>query len=301
VVGVASSAEGSGKTVEAAIEAARAELGVPGAEFDVEVLAEPVPSSFGVIGSPARVRVTLRGAQAAASVAPVAPSEAASPPEAAVTSGGSPPEVLTSASGAQTSATASGATVETAPMSPGAPPSTSRNGDSERPVRRSEARASRPPIAVDPEVATQQAELAGDFVEGLLELLDLEADITTWADDNGGHVEAEGPELTVLVGRDGETLAALEEVTRLAVARASGERTRLGVDVNGFRKQRREELTLAAREAADRVLRDGTPEELPPMSPYERKIVHDVVAEMQGLQTDSVGEEPRRRVQILPA
>jgi spoIIIJ-associated protein len=165
----------------------------------------------------------------------------------------------------------------------------------------SRPRGPRPPIEIDPELAAQQAELAADFVEGLLELLDLEAEITTWSDQSGGHVEVEGPDLDVLVGRDGDVLTALEEITRLAVVRSSGERARVSVDIDGFKQRRREELAVEARAIAERVRSQGLPEELPPMSAYERKIVHDVIAELDGVQTESIGEDPHRRVSILPA
>jgi spoIIIJ-associated protein len=259
VAAATSSAEGSGKTIEAAVEAASAKLGVSPGQVDVEVVQEPVASSFGVIGSPAVVRVTVRdGAPVAAPAAVRA---------AAVATASAPAVTATRA-------------VTQAPPRPRPP---------------------RPPLEIDPELAAQQAELAGDFVEGLLELLDLEADITTWTDQAGGHVDVEGPDLDVLVGRDGDVLTALEEITRLAVVRASGERARVSVDIDGFKARRREDLAAEARAVADRVKAQGLPEELPPMSAYERKIIHDVIAELDGVQTESVGEDPHRRVSILPA
>ena len=251
----ANSAEGSGKTIEAAVAAASARLGVSPDMVDVEVLAEPVPSTFGRIGSPARVRVTVR--ETPRRDAPVPVGVAASSGEGAGDAAASAPR--------------------RAPSQP------------------------RPPEEVDPELAAQQAELAGDFIEGLLELLDLEADITTWTDEAGGHVDVEGPDLGVLVGRDGDVLSALEELTRLAVVRASGERARVILDVDGFKQRRRQELVIAARAAAERVLARGLPEQLPPMTPFERKIVHDVIRDMDGVESESVGEEPNRRVTILPA
>jgi len=260
VAAAASSAEGSGKTVEAAVQAAAAKLGVPPSRVEVEILSEPVPSSFGVIGSPARVRVTPRDAAG--------------------------DDVLVPASVGAGADAAAAVTTPPAPQPAAAAPA--------RP------RPARPPVDVDPELAAQQAELAGDFIEGLLELLDLEADITTWTDQAGGHVDVEGPDLSVLVGRDGDVLSALEEITRLAVVRSSGERARVSIDVDGFRQRRREELVALAREIAEQVRSQGLPQELPPMSAYERKIVHDVIAEMDGVQTESVGEDPHRRVSILP-
>ena len=253
-----SSAEGSGRTVEAAVQAASAKLGVAPVQVDVEVVQEPVPSSFGVIGSPAVVRVTVKGgAVVGASAGPATGTVATAP-----------------------AVTAARAVAQAPPRQPRPP---------------------RPPLEIDPELAAQQAELAGDFVEGLLELLDLEADITTWTDLAGGHVDVEGPDLDVLVGRDGDVLTALEEITRLAVVRASGERARVTVDIDGFKARRREDLVAEAKAVADRVRAQGLPEELPPMSAYERKIIHDVIAELDGVDTESVGEDPHRRVSILPA
>lgn len=256
------SAEGSGRTVEAAIEAARRHLGVPRDRLEVEIVQEPVPGSFGVLGTPARVVVTLR----VGGDVPAVDEQQASMP-----------------------ASSGHADGHAAPATPARPA-----GDRRPPPERAQ-------IPVDPELAAQQAELAADFVEGLLELLDLEADITTWSDDAGGHVEVEGPDLAVLVGRDGDVLGALEELTRLAVVRQSGERTRLSLDVDGFKQRRREVVSRSARETAERVLQHGLPEELPPMPAYERKIVHDVIAAMDGVATESVGEEPRRRVSIIPS
>lgn len=257
---VTDSAEGSGKTVEAAVEAARRRLGVDRNRVDVEVLEEPIAGSFGVIGRPARVRLTLRAQPLA---------------DAGDPSNGNPDGSAGRALG----------------DSPGDPTSAeeARSGGSSGP---------RPRPDVDPETAIQHAELGGDFVEELLELLDLEADITTWGDPVGGHVDVEGPDLDVLVGKDGEVLTALEELTRLAVVRQTGDRARVSLDIDGYKRRRREIVAAAAREAAARVQRQGIPEELTPMPPYERKIVHDVIAETPGLHTESVGEEPRRRVII---
>jgi spoIIIJ-associated protein len=255
-VQVADSAEGSGRTVDAAVEAARRQLGVDRNRVDVEVLEEPIASSFGVIGRPARVRLTLR---------------AEPRPDA----------------GERGNGQADGDT-----RRPGERPLPAEEPRSGRPS------APRPRADVDPETAIQHAELGGDFVEELLELLDLEADITTWGDPVGGHVDVEGPDLDVLVGKDGEVLTALEELTRLAVVRQTGDRARVSLDIDGYKRRRREIVAAAAREAAARVQRQGIPEELTPMPPYERKIVHDVIAETPGLHTESVGEEPRRRVII---
>jgi spoIIIJ-associated protein len=144
-------------------------------------------------------------------------------------------------------------------------------------------------------------ELAGDFLEGLLDAMDVDGDITTWIDERGGHIDLEGQDLDALVGPDGETLDALQELTRLAVLRQTKRRARIFLDVNGFRAHRREQLIAAATAAANQVLQTREDHEFQPMTPAERKVVHDAVAAVDGTRTESLGEEPHRRVVIRPA
>ena len=153
----------------------------------------------------------------------------------------------------------------------------------------------------DPEAVTADTELAADFVEGLLDVLDLDGDITTWVDSAGGHVDVEGPKLEFMVGQEGEILAALQELTRLAVLRRTQRWVRITIDVNGFKAQRREQLVALARSTAERVAQSGQHEELEPMTAFERKVVHDIVAGVEGVSSESVGEEPNRRVILRPA
>jgi spoIIIJ-associated protein len=143
-------------------------------------------------------------------------------------------------------------------------------------------------------------ERAGDFLEGLLDALDVDGDITTWVDEAGGHIDLEGSELSVLVGSNGETLDALQELTRLAVLRQSKRRVRLLLDINGFRARQREQLVSVVRATVERVVNTREDHEFQPMTPAERKIVHDAVAAMDGARTESLGEEPHRRVIIRP-
>jgi spoIIIJ-associated protein len=147
----------------------------------------------------------------------------------------------------------------------------------------------------------EDTERAGDFLEGLLDALDVDGDIATWIDEVGGHIELEGADLEVLVGPNGETLDALQDLTRLAVLRRSKRRVRLLIDINGFRARHREQLTAMVRATVEQVIRTREDHELQPMSPAERKIVHDAVAAMEGARTESLGEEPNRRVVIRPA
>jgi spoIIIJ-associated protein len=153
---------------------------------------------------------------------------------------------------------------------------------------------------VDPEMVEADTERAGDFLEGLLDALDVDGDITTWIDEAGGHVDLEGSDLDVLVGSNGETLDALQELTRLAVLRQSKRRVRLLLDINGFRARQREQLIATVKATVERVISTREDHEFQPMTPAERKIVHDAVAAMDGAQTESFGEEPHRRVVIRP-
>jgi spoIIIJ-associated protein len=154
---------------------------------------------------------------------------------------------------------------------------------------------------IDPEMVEADTERAGDFLEGLLDALDVDGDITTWIDEAGGHIELEGSDLDDLVGSNGETLDALQELTRIAVLRQSKRRVRLLLDINGFRSRQRDELISVVKATAEQVIKNREGHEFQPMTPAERKIVHDAVAAIDGVQTESLGEEPYRRVIIRPA
>ncbi len=151
----------------------------------------------------------------------------------------------------------------------------------------------------------QEGEIAADYLEELLDIADLDGDIDM--DVEGGRASvsiisegASDRQLQKLVGREGEVLEALQELTRLAVHRETGDRSRLMLDIAGFRARKRAELTELGTEAVERVKESGEPEKLRPMSPFERKVVHDAV-KAAGLRSESEGEEPERRVVVLPA
>ncbi len=145
-----------------------------------------------------------------------------------------------------------------------------------------------------------EGEIAADYVEGLLDVADLDGDIDMDVEGDRALVSVVGATLDELVGPNGEVLEALQELTRLAVHRQTGTRTKMMLDIGGYRQRRRAELTEAGREAAAEVARTGMPKKLWAMNPFERKIVHDAVAAC-GLRSESEGEEPDRRVVILPA
>ncbi|MFT4298271.1 MAG: R3H domain-containing nucleic acid-binding protein [Aeromicrobium sp.] len=145
-----------------------------------------------------------------------------------------------------------------------------------------------------------EGDIAADFLEGLLDIADLDGDIDMDVDGDRAAVSIVGGDLKHLVGGEGRVLDALQELTRLAVYRETGERSRLMLDIAGYRAGRREVLREEASGAVAAV-RDGAERiELSPMSAFERKIVHDVVAEA-GLRSESEGAEPRRFVVVLPA
>ncbi|MGE5289956.1 MAG: protein jag [Micromonosporaceae bacterium] len=146
----------------------------------------------------------------------------------------------------------------------------------------------------------QESEIAADYVEGLLDIADLDGDIDMDVEGDRAVVSVVGVTLDELVGPQGEVLEALQELTRLAVLRQTGERSRLMLDVGGYRQRRRAELTNVGNEAAEEVKRTGKPKALKAMTPFERKIIHDAVA-AAGLRSESEGEEPDRHVIVQPA
>jgi spoIIIJ-associated protein len=146
----------------------------------------------------------------------------------------------------------------------------------------------------------EEGEIAADYIEGLLDIADLDGDIDMDVEGDRAIVSVVGATLDELVGDDGEVLEALQELTRLAVHRRTGSRARLMLDVGGFRAKRRADLAELGRSVAAEVSRTGEPKKLRAMSPFERKIIHDAVA-LAGLRSESEGEEPNRRVVVFPA
>ncbi len=154
--------------------------------------------------------------------------------------------------------------------------------------------------AVTPADLEQESEIAADYIEGLLDVADLDGDIDMDVEGDRPVVSVVGATLKELVGPRGEVLEALQELTRLAVHRQTGTRSRIMLDVGGYRARRRQELAELGRKVAEEVARTGVPQRLDAMTPFERKIVHDAVATV-GLRSESEGEEPSRRVVVLPA
>ena len=155
---------------------------------------------------------------------------------------------------------------------------------------------------VKPDRVTQlerEGDIAADYLEALLDIADLDGDIDMDVEGDRAMVAIVGAKLTQLVGPNGKVLDALQELTRLAVTQQTGDRSRLMLDVAGHRAARREQLTELGTAACDRAKAEGTAVKLEPMTPFERKIVHDAGA-AAGLKSESEGDEPNRYVVVVP-
>jgi len=146
----------------------------------------------------------------------------------------------------------------------------------------------------------QEADLAADFVEGLLDLLDLPGDLEIEIQEDQALVNLEDVGSGLLIGRRGATLDALQELVRCAVQRQTERRSQVRIDVEGYRGRHVEKLRDRCREAIAEVRESGEPVRLDPMDAYERKLMHDLAAKTGGVTSSSEGTEPKRRVVIHP-
>lgn len=185
--------------------------------------------------------------------------------------------------------------ISTPPSAPTEPSSSEAAAPSEAPeAKKSET------VATDGDLF-RQSEIAADYIEGLLDILDYDGDIDELVSAGRPMVEVVGGRLQPLVGQRGATLEALQELTRLAIFRATGSPSRLLLDIGGYRAARRKELGAVARNAVEKVKEHGDPVRLDPMSAFERKCVHDVVNAIPGVQSESEGVEPSRRIVVRVA
>ena len=146
----------------------------------------------------------------------------------------------------------------------------------------------------------EEGDIAADYLEGLLDIADLDGDIDIDVENGRASLAIVGGKLNHLVGKDGEVLDALQELTRLAVQTSSGDRSRLMLDIENFRANRRKELTALAKKLGEEAKSTGVEIKLDPMNAFERKIIHDTIQDM-GLTSESEGEDPRRFVVIFPS
>jgi spoIIIJ-associated protein len=286
--------ETTGRTVEDALDAALDELGVDEHDVEYEVLVRPRGGLLGRFGGDARIRARVKP------ISREKPGEARRRPRRQRSSERRPRERSENAEGAE------------ARPSVGVGASA---GAGARPRRRSRRRGGRRASNVhedheqgatvddQPEMPVDdQIELAVDFTRGLIDAFGAKADVASrFEDEDTVLIDVTGDDLGLLVGPRGVTLAAIEELVRTVVQRhTGGHGVRVHVDVGGYRAKRREALSEFARRLADQVRDEGTEQVLEPMGAPDRKVVHDVVAEMDGVSTISEGEEPRRRVVIRP-
>jgi spoIIIJ-associated protein len=271
------SAEGRGASVDEAVAAALEQLGVGREDVDVEVLSEPRRGLFGG-GRRAHVRVVLRDQQEAADVRQTDQGEGTEPP-------------------AETAA-ATGVATDTAEPEDVTMSDTDTDTDTTDQSNRTEDELT-PEEWI--ELLDRDADLAADFIEGLLDLLDLPGDIEIVTEEQQAFVTVQDVGSGLLIGRRGATLEALQELVRCAIQRQTERRSHVRVDVEGYRARQLEKLRDKCRDAIAEVRETGEPVRLEPMDAYERKMMHDLVAKTGKVTSSSEGNEPRRRVVIHPA
>jgi spoIIIJ-associated protein len=258
--------ETTGKSVEEAVDAALDQLGVGEDDAEVEVLEEPKPGLFGRMRGEARVRVRVRPTQPR-------PKEDRRDRRRRRPGEGSGSESTSEAATAEDDGSGAG--------------------------RRDEEKETQ--VTEHIPLSTQATE-AEEFLNGLVDRLGLDGKVSTEIqDEDNFQVRIDGGDLGVLIGPRGATLSALQELTRTVVQRRlNAHNGRLIVDVSGYRQKRKVALERFTKEVADQVIASGQRRLLEPMSAADRKIVHDTANEIDGVSTVSEGEEPRRRVVILP-
>ena len=292
----------TGRTVADAKARALDALGIDEGDLDFEVLDEPRTTLFGLRRSEARVRARVRPTRPRPKV------DRRNRRTSRGTDNKRRRRGRTNASGAATTDDEQ-PTPEPAPsVATATPPAPVPDGDRQpprsdpEPSTRSGSEGASSPMS-DITLDTQEP-TALDFVRGLVDAFGAEADVSAHREDDDDALElhVEGDDLGLLVGPRGATLAAIAELTRTAVAQQHGGRLegRLRVDIAGYRARRKEALIRFAGQVADKVRETGQPVALEPMSPPDRKIVHDAVNEIDGVRTVSRGEDSRRHVVLEP-
>ena len=305
--------EVTAKTVEEAKDEALDQLGVDESEAEFEVLQEPKAGLFGRLRSEARVRARVQPTAVRPKVdrgsrrrgrkdrpdEGQAPSSSSSSAEPAA-----PPSSSSSAEPAAPSAASPAAAAAPVP----AREATRSNGGSRastrgpRPERRPQPPADKGET-MENDAAGDAGEVGEEFLRGLVTAFGVQGSVTRTSLDDGDTIElaVDGNDVGMLIGPRGQTLSAIQELTRTVVQRKAGEgQPRIVVDVAGYRKDRREALERFTRDVAAQVVATGVVRVLEPMPPADRKVVHDTVNTIDGVSTTSEGEEPRRRVVIQP-
>ncbi|MCU1379524.1 MAG: single-stranded nucleic acid binding domain protein [Acidimicrobiales bacterium] len=272
--------ETTGRTVEEAKDAALDQLGVDEQDAEFEVLEEAKSGLFGRLRQEARVRARVRPTTPRPKV------ERRDRKRKPAASAEAPAETLVG-------------TAAEAPASKPAP--RKRAPKQERPARPAPVPTTTGAVPMEDLDLDAQAANVRSFLEGLVDAFALQGAVTVDAiDDDTLEARVDGEDLGLLIGPKGQTLQSVQELTRAILQKDGPGGPRLRLDVGGYRERRRVALDRFTRGIAEQVLASGTPTSLEPMGAADRKVVHDTVNEIDGVRTISEGEEPRRRVVILP-
>jgi spoIIIJ-associated protein len=292
--------ESTGKTLADAVEKALDMLGVDDENLEYEVVTEAKGGFLGLGRSDARIRARVKP------MSREKPGDrrrdrrrSGRKSEGAKSQGKAKAPAMAAA---RTEATPStNGTTDGGSESGGAPKRRRRGGRGRGNASATETQPTGDTVTTDLSI-DEQADAAGNFVAGFLDAFEMDAQVDTVIEEDSILVDVQGSDLGLLVGPKGATLAALEELTRAVVLhRGGGSGARINVDVVGYRAKRREALAGFARQLAEKVQENGVAQALEPMSAADRKVVHDTVAEIDGVNTISEGEDARRRVVIVPA
>jgi spoIIIJ-associated protein len=286
--------ETTGKTVDEAVDLALDQLGVARDDAEIDVLEEPKTGLFGRVRAEARIRARVRPVKPRAKEErrdrkPKGAKEATAPKADTAISASA---VTTTEKAKPRRSTSKAAAAVVAEIAAEAPKRTG-NG----PTKRST------PSVVHTEVPKDVEEIGVDFLEGLIDAFGLDATITTGIVGDGlVEFRLNGSDLGVLIGPKAQTLLAIQDLLRsvihYGIDRDGG---RIVLDIAGYRERRRAALEAFTRQVADEVLATGEVRSLEPMSPADRKVVHDTVNDLKGIRSESEGEEPNRKVVLLPA
>jgi spoIIIJ-associated protein len=297
--------EVTAKSIDEAKELALDRLGVIEDELEYEVLDEPKGGLFGLGRSDARIRARVKPLSREKPIDRRRRRGRGDRPDRGGGGAGRSRSDGNSSSGDKAAAGTGSGTKSSSSRRRGGRGRGSGRSTGAKPASQPAAAVTATADAEEEQVETQpvgaQADHAQEFVNTLVRTMGFSASVRSEVEDDEIWVSIEGDELGVLVGPRGVTLRALEEVARAVTQHfAGGHSARLHLDVAGYQARRREALAEFARKIAGEVIETGTVRSLEPMPSPDRKIVHDTVAELDGVSTSSEGEEPRRRVVIRP-
>jgi len=298
--------ETTGSTTEEAKRPALDQLGVDEQDAEFEVIDEAKSGLFGLTRREARVRARVRPTNPRPKVErrDRRRKQTSSSTRGSKASGSNEKKSRQSAAGGD-------ATTEDVAVSGDKPPAKKRSSSARKsskpkvanPSTTAENQNQGTPMTSDDATVEEQAEIITDFMEGLLEAFSYDGDVTQdRIDDDTIELQVNGDDLGLLIGPKGQTLSAIQELSRTVVQRrASGSHHgRVRLDVSGYRLRRREALARFATQVAEEVRETGIQKALEPMNPADRKVVHDTVNEIDGVSTLSEGEDQRRRVVLIP-